>query len=81
MYCENRVNLKQFLLGADAEVEHIIPRSILFDDSFSNKVCSCRACNKEKNNRTAYAVISTSCTLFRFYIKPQRWALFVLIFG
>lgn len=54
MYCGNPVNVNEFLLGFGVEVEHIIPRSVLFDDSFSNKVCACRACNKEKNNRTAY---------------------------
>lgn len=54
MYCGNAVNVHEFLLGFGVEVEHIIPRSVLFDDSFSNKVCACRACNKEKNNRTAY---------------------------
>lgn len=54
IYCGNTVNVHEFLLGAGVEVEHIIPRSLLFDDSFSNKVCSCRKCNKEKNNRTAY---------------------------
>lgn len=54
MYCGNGVNIKEFLLGVDVEVEHIIPRSILFDDSFSNKVCACRRCNQEKGNRTAY---------------------------
>lgn len=54
MYCGQPVTAAQFLNGYDVEVEHIIPRSLLFDDSFSNKVCACRACNKEKNNRTAY---------------------------
>lgn len=54
MYCGCTVNVKEFLLGFGVEVEHVIPRSVLFDDSFSNKVCACRACNKEKNNRTAY---------------------------
>lgn len=54
MYCDSIVNVKEFLLGSSIEVEHIIPRSILFDDSFSNKVCACRKCNKEKDNRLAY---------------------------
>ena len=54
MYCGNAVNVKEFLLGFGVEVEHIIPRSIQFNDSFSNKVCSCSRCNKEKNNRLAY---------------------------
>lgn len=54
IYCGKTVNVHEFLLGAGVEVEHIIPRSVLFDDSFSNKVCACRTCNKEKNDRTAY---------------------------
>lgn len=54
MYCGGAVNVKEFLLGFDVEVEHIIPRSLRFDDSFSNKVCSCRKCNKEKSNLTGY---------------------------
>lgn len=54
VYCGSTINVKEFLLGFGVEVEHIIPRSVLFDDSFSNKVCACRNCNKEKNNRLAY---------------------------
>ena len=53
MYCGKPVDIKQFLLGSDVEVEHIIPRSILYDDSLSNKTCACRKCNSEKGNRTA----------------------------
>lgn len=54
MYCGATVDVKEFLLGSGVEVEHIIPRSVLFDDSFSNKVCACRKCNQEKGNKTAY---------------------------
>ena len=54
MYCGQPLNVVQFLKGYEVEVEHIIPKSLLFDDSFSNKVCACRRCNQEKNNRTAY---------------------------
>lgn len=54
VYCGETVNIAEFLLGFGVEVEHIIPRSVLFDDSFSNKVCACRECNKEKDNSTAY---------------------------
>ena len=53
MYCGKTVDIKQFLLGSEVEVEHIIPRSILYDDSLSNKTCACRKCNSEKKNRTA----------------------------
>ena len=52
-YCGKPLTMAQFLNGVEAEVEHIIPQSVLFDDSYSNKVCACRACNQAKNNRTA----------------------------
>jgi CRISPR-associated endonuclease Csn1 len=58
-YCDNTVDIKEFLNGADVEIEHIIPRSILFDDSFSNKVCACRECNREKGNMTALDYLET----------------------
>lgn len=58
-YCGKQVNAAEFLSGADVEVEHIIPRSVLFDDSFSNKVCACRQCNQEKGNLTAMDYIKT----------------------
>lgn len=39
------------LFTADYEIEHIIPRSIFFDDSYANKVICESAVNKLKNNR------------------------------
>lgn len=59
IYCGKTVSAKEFLLGFGAEVEHIIPRSVIFDDSFANKVCSCSECNKDKNNRTAFDYMKT----------------------
>ena len=53
-YCGQPVGAAEFLSGSGVEIEHIIPRSLLFDDSFSNKVCSCRKCNAEKGNATAF---------------------------
>ena len=53
-YCGQPVGVKEFLEGADVEIEHIIPRSLFYDDSFSNKVCACRKCNAEKGNLTAF---------------------------
>lgn len=69
MYCGQPVSATEFLTG-DAEVEHIIPRSIFFDDSLSNKTCACRRCNKAKNNRTAYDFMKEDHTdeEFRAYI-------------
>ncbi len=55
IYCNEYIDdIRNILSNHNFEVEHIIPRSVLFDDSFSNKACSCSKCNKEKGNRTAY---------------------------
>ena len=59
IYCGKHVDLEQFLRGEEIEVEHIIPRSILFDDSMSNKACACRSCNQEKGNRFAMEYIQS----------------------
>ena len=59
IYCGKHVDVVQFLRGEEIEVEHIIPRSILFDDSMSNKVCACRSCNQEKDNRFAMEYIQS----------------------
>lgn len=53
-YCGQPITLVDFLNGQQYEVEHIIPKSILFNNSFANKVCSCQKCNRDKNNQTAY---------------------------
>lgn len=57
-YCGAPISCAIFLEGIEAEVEHIIPRSLLFDDSYSNKVCACRQCNSTKGNKTAYDFMS-----------------------
>lgn len=54
IYCGKVVTPYQFIEGHGYEVEHIIPRSRIFDDSFSNKVCSCRECNKAKGAMTGF---------------------------
>ena len=42
------------ILGNEVDIEHIIPKSKLFDDSQSNKTLAHRRCNKDKNDQTAY---------------------------
>ena len=59
IYCGKHFGVVQFLRGEEIEVEHIIPRSILLDDSMSNKVCACRSCNQEKGNRFAMEYIQS----------------------
>lgn len=45
------------LFTADYEIEHIIPQSLYFDDSMSNKVICESAVNTLKNNRIALSFI------------------------
>lgn len=45
---------KDRLFTKDFDIEHIIPQSRLFDDSFSNKTLEARDINIEKGNATAY---------------------------
>lgn len=54
MYCGKPIGVHEFLSGMDVEKEHVIPRSIFFDDSFSNKVCACRDCNHRKGQMTGF---------------------------
>lgn len=41
------------VFSGDFDIEHIIPQSRLFDDSFSNKTLELRSINLEKGNKTA----------------------------
>ncbi|MGE4432757.1 MAG: type II CRISPR RNA-guided endonuclease Cas9 [Bacteroidales bacterium] len=45
------------VFSGDFDVEHIIPQSRLFDDSFSNKTLELRSINIEKGSKTAYDFI------------------------
>ena len=57
MYCGQPISVKEFLKDSSKEREHIIPRGLLFDNSFTNQVCSCHECNQRKGMRTAYDFI------------------------
>jgi len=54
IYCGEQLSLAETIQGRDVDVEHIIPRSKLFDDSQSNKTLAHRHCNSTKGNQTAY---------------------------
>jgi len=45
------------IFGGKYDIDHIIPQSRLFDDSFSNKTLCERALNIEKGNQTAYSFL------------------------
>ncbi len=54
IYCSKGIELSDFLRGDQSDIEHIIPKSRLFDDSLLNKTIAHRRCNAEKGNFTAY---------------------------
>lgn len=65
IYCGKEIGLANLFSDGEAEIEHIIPRSVLYDDSMSNKTCACRSCNKAKNNRVAMDWVLTQTEEFQ----------------
>lgn len=59
VYCGQPFGITDALSGNNVDVEHIIPKSLLFDDSQSNKTLSHRNCNEAKGNKTAYDFMSS----------------------
>lgn len=54
VYCGQPISLAAAICGKEVEVEHIIPKAKLFDDSQSNKTLAHRRCNSDKDDWTAY---------------------------
>ncbi|MFN8343074.1 MAG: type II CRISPR RNA-guided endonuclease Cas9 [Cyclobacteriaceae bacterium] len=54
IYCGQPFGIADALRGDNVDVEHIIPKSLLFDDSQSNKTLTHRKCNEDKGDRTAF---------------------------
>ena len=50
----NKYIPRERLFSKDFDIEHIIPQSRLFDDSFANKTLEARDVNIEKGNSTAF---------------------------
>lgn len=75
IYCGQTFSLSAALNGDGYEIEHIIPRDLICDNSQSNKVLSCRNCNKNKNNRTAFDYMrSQGEEAFEAYIgRVEKW--------
>ncbi|MFN8438421.1 MAG: type II CRISPR RNA-guided endonuclease Cas9 [Cytophagales bacterium] len=58
IYCGESFSLANALNGNDFDVDHIIPKSLLFDDSITNRVLVHRKCNAtDKKDKTAYDFI------------------------
>ncbi|HMP87138.1 MAG TPA: type II CRISPR RNA-guided endonuclease Cas9, partial [Lacibacter sp.] len=70
MYSGKTMQLAQVLRGEGVDVDHIIPQSKLFDDSFQNKVLAFRTENEKKDNFTAYDYMkSKGDEAFRQYLE------------
>jgi len=54
---------KEKIFSKNIDIEHIIPKAILFDDSFSNKTLAFRKVNLKKADRTAFDFISSDYNL------------------
>jgi CRISPR-associated endonuclease Csn1 len=53
-YSGERLELGKYLRGENADIDHIVPQSRLFDDSFANKTISEYAHNRAKGDKTAF---------------------------
>lgn len=51
---------KEKLFSKEFDIEHIIPKARLFDDSFSNKTLEARQANIDKRDETAYDYVSNT---------------------
>ena len=49
---------KEELFSKKFDIEHIIPKSVLFDDSFSNKTLAVRDFNRYKSNKTGIDAVA-----------------------
>ena len=57
LYSNTYINPNE-LFSREFDIEHIIPQSRLFDDSFSNKTLESRTANLEKGDRTAWDYVN-----------------------
>jgi CRISPR-associated endonuclease Csn1 len=57
-YTGKNFSMKELLYGKDIQIEHIIPYSRSFDDSFRNKTLCFSSANAKKNNRTPFEAFS-----------------------
>lgn len=59
MYCNKPLDINNILTDG-VQIEHILPISKSFDDSFNNKAISCKDCNANKKNMTPYQYLNSS---------------------
>lgn len=57
--CQKRIG-KETLHSDNIEIDHIIPRSVYWNDSISNKMLLHRECNRKKGGKTPYDAFGSS---------------------
>lgn len=75
IYCGEHFNLSEALTGDNFDVDHIVPKALLFDDSQTNKVLVHRHCNSKKLDKTAYDYIAKKgeAELDRYIQRVDDW--------
>ena len=72
IYTNTYVPLEK-LFSKEFDIEHIIPKAVLFDDSFSNKTLACREFNRWKSSKTGIDAVaekySENSVEFKNYIN------------
>ena len=71
-YSQEIIEPNDVLKGRDLEVDHILPFSRSFDDSYNNKVLVYKKANQEKKNRTPYEWLGKHADKTRWF-KFKRW--------
>lgn len=59
IYCNKPLDIN-YILSDGVQVEHVLPLSKSFNDSFNNKVISCKDCNQNKKDQTPYQWLGNS---------------------
>ncbi|MBR1777182.1 MAG: type II CRISPR RNA-guided endonuclease Cas9 [Alphaproteobacteria bacterium] len=62
-FCGKPINFEH-LFSDEFEIEHLLPFARSYSDARTNKVISCRACNREKGNRSPWEA---------FHADEKRW--------
>mgnify|MGYP004536020093 FL=1 len=71
MYCNKPININD-IINENYEIEHILPLSKSFNDSFENKTIACQKCNHEKGNKTAYQFLINNIKDFQERVNANN---------
>lgn len=69
IYCHKPIPINDL---TTLEIEHILPVSKSFDDSFDNLTCSCLKCNKEKGDLTPYYFLKNEYDKFKTRVLSYK---------